>query len=266
MLRWAGAGALGLLSLNAGCAMLTGALALGGSMPSTSSYERFEPLGERSRRVEVNAGLSPFRLECRLFERSARERVHHETAGFDMGGRLAYGFIGVAEGGLATLLWYGATQDEGSVPLGIVAAIASLDALATLILSYALPNYRRVEDSERAGVWRSVAQCPSGLNLSIEGRTLLLNEQGRLSTQDERWLVERWVQRGQGAELRLGDRVTQLVPSIDHRCHWARALNLVEKDTLCASVRVAPLLMSGARPTGFGIAPLQVVLELGASP
>jgi hypothetical protein len=255
-----------------GCATVTGALAAAGSLPSTSSREHYEPIGDVQRRVEVDVAVSPLRVVCRAEERAGRERVRHESSGFDTGGRLAYGFIGLGESALAVPLWYGAVQ-ERSVGLGVLAGVLSLDAVATIVLAFALPNYHRVQVTEREGRWRYTQECPQPLAIAYEGRTLPVQPNGRLSTEDERWLLGAWVRGGQQAEVRAGARVVPWVATVEHRCAWAQSLAMPEAAALCATVSGTrgavmgrPVVVSPTTvPTQgtFGLPPLRVVIELG---
>lgn len=249
---------------SSGCATLTGIFALAGSLPSTSTHETVTPLGARERRSEVTAELSPLRVRCVLQERAARERVRLDTHGIDAVGRLTYGFIGVGEAGVAAALWYGAVGlDEPSVGLGVLAGIATLDAIATMVLAFALPNHRRVEEVERAGTWRA-ATCPGDLRITFAGRDLPLDPTGHLRPGDEQWLLGQWVSLGAAAEVRVGGRSQPLTPSVEQRCLWARGLGMREADALCARPAVAATPVGVTAPT-MGVPPLQVTIDLGVS-
>lgn len=260
--------ALLLGATSGGCATLTGVLALAGASPATSSHETVTPLGARERRTEVTTELAPLRVRCVLHERAARERVRVDTHGIDTVGRITYGFVGLGEAGLASVLWWAALgQDEPSVALGVLAGVATLEAVATWVLAFALPNFHRVETAERAGVWRSRSGCPDDLRITYAGRALPVDAQGRLLPADERWLLGQWVTTGAAATIGVGERVQPIAPSIEQRCLWAGALGLPEATALCGRPSPAPSVAaprSVAQPS-LGVPPLQVTIDLGVT-
>lgn len=248
----------------AGCAALTGVLALGGSLPSTSSYESVTPLGARERRTEVTAELSPLKVRCVQQERAARERVRLDTHGIDAVGRLTYGFIAFGEAGLASAAWFGATRDESpSVGLAVLASIVSLDAIATMVLAFALPNYHRTSTSERAGTWRSTVGCPADLRITYAGRALPVGADGRLQPADEAWLLTQWITVGAAAEIGVGARVRPLAPTAEQRCLWATARGLPEAAALCPRPTLAPRLVAPSAPGPLAVPALQVTIDFG---
>ncbi|MDB4928379.1 MAG: hypothetical protein JWM10_863 [Myxococcaceae bacterium] len=256
-------------SQSVGCAALTGVLALGGSLPSTSSHESVTPLGARERRSEITAELEPLKVRCVQRERAARERVRLDTHGIDTVGRITYGFIAVGEAAIASATWFGATRDESpSVGLGVLASILSVDAIATMVLAFALPNYHRVTESERAGTWRATVGCPADLRITYAGRALPVGADGRLQPADEAWLLTRWITVGAAAEIGVGARVQPLAPTAEQRCVWARLRGLPEAAALCPRPTLAPQFVPSpmtAAPSPMGVQPLQVTIDLGVA-
>ena len=179
--------------LSSGCAVTTGSLYAADIRPFTSSIERVEPLGTVERRVRVSAiDFDPVQVACVVEERAARERVEDVHYGIDIGGRLFYGFMALGESAMSAGV-LGATLAAEPYDYGwvVAAAIVGLDALATWILTFALPDFREDHSHEREGSWRSRTGCPAGVvTLEVEGRSLAVDAAGSLSAEDEAWLLE----------------------------------------------------------------------------
>ena len=179
--------------LSGGCAVTTAGLYATDNRPFTSGIERVEPLGTVERRVSVSSiDFDPVRIACVGEERAARERVEDVHYGIDMGGRLFYGFVALGESAMSAGV-LGATLAEEPYDYGwvVAAAIVGLDALATWIMTFALPDFREDRSHEREGSWRTRSGCPAGVvTLEVEGRSLAVDAGGSLSAEDEAWLLE----------------------------------------------------------------------------
>lgn len=234
-----------------GCAVTTGALYAMDSRPFTGRFERVEPLGPMQRTVSISAvSFDPLQISCVTEERRARERVHETHVGIDVGGRLAYGLIAAGETVLAAGPIGAVLENEEprDYVLLAIASVIGLDALATWILTFALPDFREERTFEREGRVVARSECPAdAVTIEIERRMLAVDSSGRLSAEDEAWLVGALL-RGSAPMLVIGGQRTDLSAHVP-LCALANRHGHVKPQ--CPSVPVAPYAPAPLPPLRF---------------
>jgi hypothetical protein len=231
---------LGATTVGTGCATSLGILhAATGEWPSTSSHEYVDWVnGEPERTVTVEARLStPPRAVCHTTVDEPPAITHHEEAGFDMGGRLAVGFIGVGELAIGLLPMVLSPDDLGPAGYATLGFFA-LDGLASLVLAALIPDFQKRWEAPRpANRWDS-PECPTELFFEVGLERFALGPDGELLPGDARYVMTQVVEAGLPLGLRHGDRLDVTEVPRDIRCAWADHLGHPAVRALCPQAPV----------------------------
>lgn len=243
-----------------GCSVVTGVMAL---QPYDKSYQvisESRTLAGTERQVEVvinTPGVIDF--GCTVFERE-RYDVRQTRERWSTTTRVVMGGFVVLESIFGPGTYFRHTDDPDKQRQDhLVGGLLMADAVATLGFILFLPD--RVWEGRTIdyGPWRvavgeEVAGCPE-MTVEYAGRSLALSPSGRLSPDDERWLIDQLVMSdgeihfGAGSAL-LGQptRTGSIRLGSADRCSLARAVGHP------AAASVCPQLTPGAPPPAlFGL-------------
>jgi hypothetical protein len=210
--------------LLASCGMTTGTLyGLTGEWPTTSTIEDKQWIdGTPSHELVVEAQLDHYpRVMCEYRTHNPPAHVTVDSYGFDAGGRLAYGFFGIAELGIAAAMFFLPRGPEGCVGCDVGGTIIAVDGLTALLMAFLIPNERY--HSERTDPAHTLLDptCPPQVQLEAAGRSFQIQPDGYLSPADLVALMNGVVETGSAIGLRLDNDVRWTPVPPELRCRWA---------------------------------------------
>jgi hypothetical protein len=225
---------IGLLAQSQGCAITMGSLyAATGEWPTSSSYESKAWVGGEPRRaLTLEAHLStPPRVLCDEHVWEPEALVTREDFGLDGGGRFAIGFIGVSEMaiGLIPLL---VDEDPGAGAVIALGALA-LDGLVTLIMASTIPDTYKKSQSTALPREYHLTTCPPSVAFEARGRVLPVYEDGNVSHDDGRYLMEVVLSGEPVFGLRNGETLRRVDVPVEVQCDWATFLNHPAQRRVC---------------------------------
>lgn len=242
------------LATTSGCAATTGTLyGLTGQWPTTSTIENKQWIdGLPTTELVVEARLeSPPRAICEAHRNEPAAHVTSDGYGMDAGGRLAYGFFGLAELGIGAAIAFvpRGTDSPQCIGCDVTAVFFGVDGIASLLMAFLIP------DTHTHAEWNLPPQtlidpsCPGDVAFEAAGRAFPVQPDGRLFPEDGRSLMLAVVETGSAIALRFGDQVRWTAVPPETRCAWAVELGSALAPALCPHApRPPPLVLVPLAP------------------
>ncbi len=225
---------IGILAQSQGCAVTMGSLyAATGEWPSSSSHESKAWVGGEPRRsLTLEAHLStPPRVLCDEHVWEPQAISTREDFGLDGGGRFAIGFIGVSEMavGLIPLL----LDDDPGAGAAIALGALALDGLVTVIMASTIPDFYKKSQATTLPREYHLTTCPPGVALEAHGHVLPVSEDGNVSVEGGRYLMEVVLTGEPVFGLRNGEDLRRVDVPVEVQCDWATFLNHPAQNRVC---------------------------------
>lgn len=220
-----------------GCGVLTTTIyAATGDWPKTSSWDTtLWSDGAPTDALLVEARLeSPPRALCDLRRHVPASRVAHDAAGFDTGGRVAYGLVALSELSLAAALAFiPRGTDTSATGFDAGATVIGLDGIATLAFAFLIPDTHTHTEQDLAAHDEQSSLCPGDVAFEAAGQAFPVAPDGTMRPIDGRSLMLAVVETGAPVGLRFrGELRTTVVPP-ELRCQWAIDLGSAYAPAVC---------------------------------
>jgi len=236
-----------------GCAATTGTLyGLSGEWPTTSTIENkhwIEGLPTTERVVEARLE-SPPRAICETHRNEPAARIICDRYGMDTGGRLAYGFFGLAELRIGAALAFvpRAADSPACIGCDVTAVFFGVDGIASLLMAFLIPDTDTHREYDVPPQTLLDPSCPADVAFEAAGHAFPVQPDGNLLPEHGRALMFAVVETGSAIALRFGDQARWIPVPPETRCAWAVEFGSALAPALCPHAPGPPLVLVPLAP------------------
>ncbi|HEY3451993.1 MAG TPA: hypothetical protein VGK67_36880 [Myxococcales bacterium] len=177
--------------------------------------------------IAVPTAPATARLICRQDSRYSQAHYRTERWLYEPSHKVLIGFFGLSETALAAAMLGTAKLEGGKVDAAalVTGIVLGLDALGTWAL-LAHPKQNWVEESDGPGPMESVAACPEGMSVDVDGIRSEVAPDGTVHPEVGARLLEAMWRPGVSFSFAAGGLARTVEPTQEQRCRFAELNHL----------------------------------------